>query len=171
LLAVAIDVAVQDSLPFFSAPTSEERHLTRHPFWGVMENQSPQLASRIEQLVASDEQIYVFGHQDELYFYTNHRPAIRWIHSAVLWMDPYVVDATLRLLNEAPPALIIDSAWALHQQGIIEYPAEIRAFLESHYKYLDHIAYADVWRLRAADSDAVDNSQLDPVIDAEVATE
>jgi 4-amino-4-deoxy-L-arabinose transferase-like glycosyltransferase len=130
--------------------TPEARHMQIYPGFerAEWETESPELADYIREHVRGDEYIFNLGYQSELYFYSDRRPASRYMFDRLYDVDASLEAATLADLESRRPAMIIDSARYETQRE--SYPSELlRGFIQDNYELLGKVYYADVYLIRS----------------------
>jgi hypothetical protein len=128
------------------------------------------LASVIQAETGADDQIWVWGNETELYLAADRPSATRYSYLYPLvtpgYSTPEMVAATLRQLEAAPPALVIDAGsvrpgWPGFQQLLIPRPLvsdgrdldildPLRTFIAARYEELEIVDGWVIYRLRQA---------------------
>jgi hypothetical protein len=100
----------------------------------LREAQSPTVAAYVAEHTGPGDRIFNLGRQTEFYFYSNRRPASRYIDTYPLDYDPRTLSTLIADLERTRPTYIIDTQWPMYLEGIDSpYPAALRDFLQRHY--------------------------------------
>ena len=132
---------------------AEARHRLVHPNGPgrVRESQSPQLGRYLREHSSPEDSIYILGYQPELYFYADRTPASRYMFDHLFDNDPSLINKAIDDLGNAMPVYIIDSS-PYDGQRVDYDDSPFRGFISVNYDYVGKIQYADVYRLRAPQS-------------------
>jgi 4-amino-4-deoxy-L-arabinose transferase-like glycosyltransferase len=144
-LALAITVYLHGSV--YLEPTPEAKHLAKYS--GVepmLQNAGPRLGAQITAMTSADDEIYNLGHESELYFYSDRKPAARFLYHAPFELDSTAFDETIAELRADPPRLIVDSTLATGRATWEEtHPPSLEAFLDDFYVHVGEIEYAQIY--------------------------
>lgn len=142
-------VAVNQARPSYVG-SPEERHVGKHGVLGRLENRGPSIGKWIAEYTREDEKIYVLGFQDELYFYSGRRPALRWLHPAAYWADPISSQRQVDEFMANPPTYVVDTILPLELvPGIFwQYPRAYRRILPERYDLMSRVEGVNLWKLR-----------------------
>jgi hypothetical protein len=166
IFSLSIVFSVGLNVDLYTQPSSVEKHIAKNGRLDrTREAQTPSVAAFVAARTQPDDTIYNIGHQGELYFYADRRPASRYFHEFPLRDDPNTIPQVVEDLERNRPVYIVDTMWPayLHDPRV-SYPFEIRPFLTANYEHEgtvyfdDELAeinpkaaetyYADIWRLR-----------------------
>jgi hypothetical protein len=145
-----IVVSVATTAVIYLAPRDAEQQLVVNVYhqkeW---EASSRDLGEYIKVRTESDDLIFNYGRESQLYFYADRKPAIPYFYDWVLEYDDEAMGEIIAGLEIARPVYFIDSAQApLFEDWPAAHPAELRDFLERNYDYKGRIFFADVYRLK-----------------------
>lgn len=100
----------------------------------LREAQSPAVAAYVAEHTSPGDRIFNLGRQPQLYFYSDRRPASRFIDTYPLDYDPRTLSTLMADLASTRPIYIVDTQWPMYLEGIDSpYPAVLRELLQGHY--------------------------------------
>jgi 4-amino-4-deoxy-L-arabinose transferase-like glycosyltransferase len=153
LVTVAmVGLAAAFSLQVFFAGSPEDIHRAKFLDPGAtQDNQSRIVADYIVAHTTPDQAIYEYGRTTQIYFLSDRRPAVRYMYDRPFWLDENTLGEALVQLEAAKPAYIFDTIRTKDSDEWQKFhPPRVQAFFAAHYEFVEHIAYADVYRLRSA---------------------
>ncbi len=112
------------------------------------------VAEQVATLSAEGDTIYNIGWESQLYALTGRAPAARVFRVANVVVAPELLAEVLTDLEASPPALIVDSSFAMgaggDRYGLV--PRSMReafdSFVSRHYEFVETVEFADIYRLR-----------------------
>lgn len=112
------------------------------------------VAEHVATLSAEGDTIYDIGWESQLYVLTGRPPAARVFRIANVVVAPELLDEVLAELEASPPALIVDSSFAIgpggDRYGTVPRLVEeaFGSFISRHYEFVETVEFADIYRLR-----------------------
>jgi 4-amino-4-deoxy-L-arabinose transferase-like glycosyltransferase len=160
--AVLVFVALSTNAVMYFAPKPAERRVAETVLYQKeWEEASRALGAYIRERTSSDETIFNFGREPQIYFYADRRPAAQYFYDWAYQYDDVTLQKTVEVLSLKRPAYIIDSVQPpLFPPG--PRPAALKALLDEDYEYVGSLYFADIYRLK---KDSIwEPSELQPFV-------
>ena len=106
------------------------------------------LGRYLEARTESGQTIYNFGHESQLYFYSDRRPAARIFYNQPFIFDEVTLQVTLSELKARKPAYVVDTTVEPSETLIATMTAGFHRFLDENYEYEGRLYSADIYRLK-----------------------
>jgi hypothetical protein len=135
LLAVSVALClVYNGFSYvWSTPTARSIAKSQ-PTSRAREAESRIVGAYLRSMTGPNDTILNIGHQGELYFYADRRPAIRYFHDWPWRTDPRTIAPSLQEIMQAKPRYIVDTMWYDYLEGNSRvYAWDIFSFIQSHY--------------------------------------
>lgn len=144
----------------YLAGNVDERHLVRYGDGGQRHIDAISVADRVRELSAPTDAIYEFGRQTMVYYYADRPPAVRFMYDRSFWLDARTFDETITSLRAKPPVLILvtptpmelESGVDINEPQERDLPSALAELLDDRYDFVEHVAFADIYRLRTGAS-------------------
>jgi hypothetical protein len=159
---VLVFVALSTNAVMYFAPKPAERRVAETVLYQKeWEEASRALGAYIRERTSSDETIFNFGREPQIYFYADRRPAAQYFYDWAYQYDDVTLQKTVEVLSLKRPAYIIDSVQPpLFPPG--PRPAALKALLDEDYEYVGSLYFADIYRLK---KDSIwEPSELQPFV-------
>ena len=146
----------------YTTTDGDQQHIERGLYGSrvLRENDSAELAAYLNARMAPGDTIYVHGPETAIYFYSGRQPTVRYFYSTPIRVrrDLGVFDEIVAQLEASKPTYIVDGFvvtpaddWNLSYvaNGTINlHPPDFVALLERDYEFVDHVFFANVYRLK-----------------------
>jgi hypothetical protein len=148
LLAMATSVTLMGAAFVYMQPTPAERFEAQYGFQDNAEDAiaAAEIASAVEAMTQPTDYVYEWGRESEIYWLADRQPASRWLHNRPYKVDKSVMGEIIADLNEKRPAVIL---FTLEEEqleaGAYTPPAEMKSYLDEHYRYAGRVGYADLY--------------------------
>lgn len=153
IVATSAIAPLVQNFDIYAQPGYAERHEAKYSTdpRAVWESESPALAAWLKERTSTNDKIYNFGFQSELYFYADRRYPTRYLSDRPFWLSDEHVERAIRELTADPPLYVIDSA--IHEVPTPEkvYTQEVKDWILENYDFVGKIYYADVYRLKGSE--------------------
>ncbi len=141
---------ITNGLLYFAPQGTVERFSESAHQQKQWEQDSRDLGNYIAQLTQPEERIFNYGREAQIYFYADRLPAAKFFYDWAYDYDEKTVDKAIAELGRNQPTYIVDTKIAPLFDDWDREP-QFDAFLERRYEYVGRVAFADIYRFKAAE--------------------